>query len=183
MLKDHSDGKKLDRIKASVKGKKGYRLLITSGDSQETVQASFVATDPKAKVRKTGGNTYMVSLPLGSSAFPDELGKIDNGVLPSSFGNYDVVEPQAFETAGTDYLAGEATDKLWGMQKIGAASFQQALATKDRIKVGILDTGIDYHHPDLAGNYDPDLSYDFVADNSGSTDDNGHGTEVAGIVG
>ena len=36
---------------------------------------------------------------------------------------------------------------------------------------------------DLADNYDTSLSYDFVNDKSGSIDDNGHGTEVAGVIG
>lgn len=125
----------------------------------------------------------MVSLPTDSSAFSDELRKIDDGVLPSSIGNYDVVAPEIFEAAGTGYLAGEETDKLWGLQKTGAELFQETLKTKAKIKIGVLDTGIDYHHPDLSGNYDPELSYDFVADNSGSIDDNGHGTQVAGIIG
>lgn len=69
------------------------------------------------------------------------------------------------------------------MEKVGVPGFVEELSTKERIKVGVLDTGIDSAHPDLAGNYDTALSYDFVADKSGGIDDNGHGTEVAGIIG
>ncbi len=46
------------------------------------------------------------------------------------------------------------------------------------IKVGIVDTGIDPNHPDLAGRVVAKTS--FVGGDG--TDDNGHGTHVAGIV-
>jgi subtilisin family serine protease len=69
------------------------------------------------------------------------------------------------------------------------------------IKVAIIDTGIDYDHPDLGGCFGPGCKvaygYDFVGDtyNAGDPvnntpipdpdpdDCNGHGTHVAGIVG
>ena len=47
--------------------------------------------------------------------------------------------------------------------------------------VAIIDTGIDYTHPDLVNNYVP-LGYDWVDNNTHPLDDNGHGTHVAGIV-
>src|SRR5688572_6903965 len=70
------------------------------------------------------------------------------------------------------------------------------------IKVAVMDTGIDYHHPDLGGGFGPGrrvvTGYDFVGDRfdaggSGGAliahpdndpdDCNGHGTHVAGIIG
>ncbi len=46
--------------------------------------------------------------------------------------------------------------------------------------VAILDTGVDYTHPALAGRYVG--GYDFVNNDSDPMDDNGHGTHVCGIV-
>jgi minor extracellular serine protease Vpr len=74
--------------------------------------------------------------------------------------------------------------------------------TGEGVKVAVMDTGIDYHHPDLGGGFGPGhrvvTGFDFVGDRfnaSGSggaliphpdndpDDCNGHGTHVAGIVG
>ena len=54
------------------------------------------------------------------------------------------------------------------------------------VKVGIIDTGIDFNHPDLFG-YGPSGKvfggYNYVNTNEKPLDTNGHGTEVAGIIG
>jgi len=53
------------------------------------------------------------------------------------------------------------------------------------IKIAVIDTGIDYNHPDLFG-LGPDGKviggYDFVDNDKTPFDTNGHGTEVAGII-
>jgi serine protease len=49
-----------------------------------------------------------------------------------------------------------------------------------RTNVVILDTGIDYTHPDLAPNYAG--GYNTIAKTDDPRDDHGHGTHVAGIV-
>lgn len=48
------------------------------------------------------------------------------------------------------------------------------------VKVVVIDTGIDYTHPDLDANYKG--GYDFVNNDTDPMDDNGHGTHVAGII-
>lgn len=52
--------------------------------------------------------------------------------------------------------------------------------------IAILDTGIDYTHPDLGGGFGPDYKviggYDFVADDADPMDEHYHGTHVAGIA-
>lgn len=53
------------------------------------------------------------------------------------------------------------------------------------VKVGIIDTGIDYNHPDLLGYGSSGKvigGYDYVNPNEKPLDTNGHGTEVAGII-
>ncbi len=54
------------------------------------------------------------------------------------------------------------------------------------VKVAIIDTGIDYLHPDLGGCFGTSCKvasgWDFVNNDSDPMDENGHGTHVAGIV-
>ncbi|MFC2058977.1 S8 family serine peptidase [Chloroflexota bacterium] len=54
------------------------------------------------------------------------------------------------------------------------------------IEVAIIDTGIDYMHPDLGGGFGPGFKviggYDFFNNDADPMDDHGHGTHVAGIV-
>ena len=54
------------------------------------------------------------------------------------------------------------------------------------VVVAIVDTGVDYAHPDLAANMWTDVDgfygYDFSNNDSDPMDDHGHGTHVAGIV-
>ena len=58
--------------------------------------------------------------------------------------------------------------------------------TGEGVLVAVLDTGVDYMHPDLGGGFGPEYKvvggYDFVNEDDDPMDDNGHGTDVAGIV-
>ena len=70
-------------------------------------------------------------------------------------------------------------DNTWGVKRIGAGNVH-ATTEGDGIKVAVIDSGIDYNHPELAGNYAG--GYDFVNDDENPMDDNGHGTHVAGTI-
>ncbi len=62
-----------------------------------------------------------------------------------------------------------------------------AAATGKGIRIGIIDTGIDYNHEAFGGGFGNNFTvaggYDFVNNDSDPMDDNGHGTHVAGIIG
>jgi thermitase len=69
----------------------------------------------------------------------------------------------------------------WALKKIGAEyAWNYSLGSSD-ILIAIVDTGIDYNHPDLTSNYVA-LGYDWVNDDNDPMDDNGHGTHCAGII-
>ncbi|MFW5653242.1 MAG: S8 family serine peptidase, partial [Planctomycetota bacterium] len=68
----------------------------------------------------------------------------------------------------------------WGVERIGAEFAHLAGNLGGGVKVAVIDTGIDYNHPDLAGIYAG--GYDFVNNDPDAMDDNRHGTHVAGTV-
>lgn len=83
-----------------------------------------------------------------------------------------LIEPDAIAHATVETLG-------WGVERIGAPIVHQD-NTGVGVKVAIVDTGIDYTHPDLAANYMG--GKDFVNNDDDPMDDNGHGTHCAGIV-
>jgi subtilisin family serine protease len=87
--------------------------------------------------------------------------------------------------------------RQWDMAMIGATpTGAHRRATGRGVDVGIIDTGIDGSHPDLAPNFDAERSRNFTIDmpdidgpcevatciDPADVDDGGHGTHVAGIV-
>lgn len=78
---------------------------------------------------------------------------------------------------GVDDVEG---DQVWG----GSEDAKDVLAGNpagQNVKVCVIDTGIDYTHPDLDDNYKG--GYDYANNDADPKDDNGHGTHCAGIIG
>ena len=112
--------------------------------------------------------------------------------LGSVSGVYPVVEVQL-----PDVLPGNDTEMASAVQMTGADIAQSELGfTGVGVKIAIMDTGVDYDHPDLGGCFGPGCKvitgWDFVGDDydygltpvpdDDPDDCNGHGTHVAGIA-
>jgi lantibiotic leader peptide-processing serine protease len=102
---------------------------------------------------------------------------------------------------GHEGEGGHGSDPLaplqWDMTMIGAtADGAHRRATGKGVTVGIIDTGVDASHPDIAPNFSHALSINFTVDrpdidgpcdtptcvDPADVDQGGHGTHVAGIV-
>jgi subtilisin family serine protease len=68
----------------------------------------------------------------------------------------------------------------WSVVKTRAEQGWELSTGSAQVIVAILDTGIDRSQPDLGGKLT--AGYDYVNNDQDPTDDNGHGTAVAGIV-
>ncbi|MCX7043867.1 MAG: S8 family peptidase [Candidatus Sumerlaeota bacterium] len=68
----------------------------------------------------------------------------------------------------------------WGVNRIDAEFAWDAGVKGAGINVAVLDTGIEYTHPDLAANCKGGIN--IINPKRSYADDNGHGTHVAGII-
>lgn len=66
------------------------------------------------------------------------------------------------------------------LQRIHAPAAWDITTGSAGVIIAIVDSGADYAHPDLAAQLLP--GYDFVNGDSSPSDDNGHGTHVAGVA-
>lgn len=92
--------------------------------------------------------------------------------------------------------------QLWGLKSVRADLARTKQPGDRRVKVGVIDTGVDASHPDIAPNFDAALSRNFVRDlptdengqevdgpceyrgcvDPANVDNGGHGTHVAAVI-
>lgn len=68
----------------------------------------------------------------------------------------------------------------WSPRKTRAELAWDVTTGSSQVVVAVVDTGVDPAQPDLSGKLGP--GFDFVSNDADARDDNGHGTDVAGIV-
>ncbi|MBI2334346.1 S8 family serine peptidase [Candidatus Daviesbacteria bacterium] len=78
------------------------------------------------------------------------------------------------------YAVDAELDSAWGVKKIGSGTVHDGGNKGTGVKVGVIDSGVDYTHPDLDANYAG--GYDFYNGDFDPMDDNGHGTHVSGTI-
>lgn len=184
----HRDAEGLARVK----------IVEFNSDSTRAVAESILAADPAVEYVERDYYMQLFADPL----FPNQWGLVNTGQPYLG-----IVRIPGFENDSLRLFAGTpGADIGWGQ-------VSSAPADRSRVRVAIIDTGVDYHHPDLQGHiwhnpaetngipgFDDDFNgyiddtvgYDFSGDviegisvspDPDPVDTIGHGTHVAGIVG
>lgn len=90
-----------------------------------------------------------------------------------------VLPEQPFNFNDTFYAS-----RQWPMQRSSFARawqlVQEQQLTTQKVRVAVIDSGVDFNHPDLAGRLLPGFNY--VTPGAPPNDDYGHGTHVTGII-
>lgn len=123
---------------------------------------------------------------LGEIRFSPLLGALlcphsssDPEVLREQFGviaeEDERIEIQAASAAERDL----STGLPWGIRRIGASE-AWSVSTGHQIRIGVIDTGADFSHPDLRSSLSRGVN--LLNKMSLPYDDNGHGTHIAGTI-
>jgi subtilisin family serine protease len=119
--------------------------------------------------RRRGGTSTVAGVALAMAAALLVLGPVNGSVAaPVS------------AAAGTGTGADPLRDEQYGLDLSGLAGAGRAGADARGTVVAVLDSGVDAHHPDLAGRLVPGI--DLVGGDDRPDDENGHGTRVAGVI-
>jgi subtilisin len=86
----------------------------------------------------------------------------------------EAIEPDRIVSLSTCFTVVAPRLVTWNIERVGYGDGTGK-------KIWIIDTGIDFEHPDL--NDDQARSRSFISGQSSAKDENGHGTHVAGIIG
>lgn len=155
---EFAPGELLVRLEASVESSEIEAVRARSG-------AGYVRT-------LLSGDTELWGVPVGSEkALCEFLGRERS--IRWAEPNY---RYHAFATVPNDPLFGNQ----WGHARISSTTAWDAETGSSQIVIAVLDSGIDPGHPDLAAKIV--AGYDFVDDDTDSTDLHGHGTHVSGIA-
>ena len=110
-----------------------------------------------------------------ASSRPEALRLITSGLSKSSTIGVDIAHPVTASTLSNDTYR----SKQWALTRFNAESVWKK-STGSGVVVAVVDTGVTASQADLKGHV---LSgRDFVAPGTPATDQNGHGTHVAGII-
>lgn len=195
-------GASVDSVVSQVKKAGGDVTSINRDIGMVTVETDDTGFAKKARGMK-GVDNAAAEIAIGSSpkapgAAPDEDVTKENRKAAKKA---DKAAKKAAKTSAAKKGKGTAADpldsKAWGLDMVDAPEAHKVTEGSKKTKVGIIDTGVQADHPDIAANFNHKLSRNFARDipmvdgdceydgcmDPATVDDNGHGTHVAGTIG
>lgn len=195
-----------------------FTVLAAAG--QSVAAAEQAIRDAGGTVLHSNGAVGLITASAPASGFAERVSAnsaIYGAAKATSIGKAPedraTAKPDAVEREGGSAKSAPATkkpsstdpldDQLWGLRSVRSDIARTVQPGDKRVKVGIIDTGVDGSHPDIAPNFDAAASRNFtrdiITDETGAVvdgpceyrgcvdpanvDDNGHGTHVAGTIG
>ncbi|MBJ7983290.1 S8 family serine peptidase [Bacillus cereus] len=192
VMKQAAKGKKLSSATAKAKVDEEHKVFKQHVESLKSKKDAGTYDTQKVKIKSEYKNAINgVAMTLPGVAVQDLL---QSGVVKRVFKDYEVkVEPPVEKKETIQPKMADSIPQI-GVDKLHAENI-----TGKGIKVGVLDTGVDYNHPDLKGAYKG--GYDFVDNDAdpmettyedwiqaGKPEEPGyvyytnHGTHVAGTI-
>ena len=166
------------------------RLVVQLGEgADETRLAALVAANGWRIARYHGLGFYSV-----------EVEETDFDGLEAAAARLNAAGAGAVASVSPDNIAFQSRipndpqfRRLWGMQNtgqtggtpgadIGAASVWDRTTSGTGVTVAVIDSGVDWRHPDLTNNIVAG-GYDFYEYDEDPSDEDGHGTHCAGTIG
>lgn len=141
---------------------------------QDYENGSFLIVEPHGDVTADTIDALMADQAVAYVA-PDYIMSIPQDEATSE------IRPYATDSAPNDPML----NKLWGMKNCGATKVWPSSRDATRIIVAVIDSGVDYRHPDLQGNMwsrGGQYGYDFYDNDNDPLDEENHGTHVAGTI-
>jgi subtilisin family serine protease len=162
-------GKAVARAGGTIVYRYGALGVVIAESPDPAFEANLQASDPALQVVRSdnsGSDNGGVESGAGAEA---------EGPPPGDLPNEPAAGQDTFEPL------------QWNMRMIRAREAQAITGGSPAVTVGVIDTGIDFTHPDLDGNFDAANSVSCVGGvpNQAAAaydDDSGHGTHVAGVI-
>lgn len=164
----------------------GADVILNGPDDVSILQFSTeeATKEAKEKIEQMDGVKYcevdgydkIVPVTTGTSQKKTNKAKTKTG-------NAKARQVSGEEEQSQDKIASQESYLSWGTSYIHADSYAtHCKDNQNEIIVAVVDTGIDEDHPYLESRLSLDGAYNYVQGSENVNDDNGHGTNVSGVV-
>ena len=167
-----------------VVGRSAGSGAIVPGQYIISYKPEVLSRSASAKAATEAGSEILEENNIKSSAIKGSFGGQAGGIVAilsdeevarlQTDPSVNAIEPDRIIALGSCFTVVAPTLITWNVNKVGYGDGTGKTAW-------ILDTGIDFDHPDL--NVDATRSKSFIPDVTSADDENGHGTHVGGIIG